>query len=57
MLERVATGRTGWTVAEVFSEIANPKVSTRKARLEAMAACDLLAPSWPEGARQKAAAL
>lgn len=56
-LERVETGRTPWTMAEVFSEIANPRAETTKHRLEAMAACELLSPSWRGGAQQKAAAL
>ncbi|MFN4112990.1 MAG: MOSC domain-containing protein [Sphingomonadaceae bacterium] len=56
-LDRLESGRTPWTMAEVFSEIANPKASTTAARLEAMAACEILSPSWREGARQKAAAL
>ena len=55
-LERVETGRTAWTVAEVFSEIANPKAATTAARLRAMADCELLSPSWRAGANQKAAA-
>jgi len=56
-LDLVETGRTAWTVSEVFSEIANPKAATTVARLAAMAACEILSPSWREGARQKAAAL
>lgn len=57
ILERVETGRTGWTIAEVFSEIANPKAATEAGRLEAMATCDILSPSWREGARKKAEAI
>ena len=57
MIERVESERTPWTVAEIFSEIAFPKTETTAERLSAMAACELLSPSWREGAAQKAAAL
>lgn len=49
-LERTETGRTPWTVAVVFSEIANPKAATTPERLQAMADCELLSPSWRAGA-------
>ncbi|MCL4673454.1 MAG: MOSC domain-containing protein [Sphingomonadaceae bacterium] len=53
LLERTETGRTPWTVAEVFSEIANPKSATTPERLQAMAQCELLSPSWRAGARMR----
>ncbi|WP_324260920.1 MOSC domain-containing protein [Altererythrobacter sp. H2] len=56
-LERIETGCTPWTVAEVFAEIANPKAGTTSTRLAAMARSDVLSPSWREAAREKAAAL
>lgn len=56
-LERVECDRTEWTLAEVFSEIANPEAATSAQRLLAMSACELLAPQWREKARKKAEAL
>lgn len=57
MIERIESGRTPWTIAEIFSEIAFPKSKTSAERLNAMAQCELLSPSWRGGAAQKATAL
>ena len=51
-LTRVETQRTPWTIAEILSEIANPKAPTRSDRVAAMAGCEILGPSWREGASQ-----
>ena len=57
VLERVETDITHWTIAEIFAEIANPKAKTTLDRIEAMAACELLGPSWRKGAQSLANAL
>ncbi|GAA4040373.1 MOSC domain-containing protein [Parerythrobacter jejuensis] len=56
-LERVETGRTPWTIEQVFLSIVNPKSGASKDDLLAMADCDLLSPSWRDGAAKKASAL
>ena len=53
-LEPVEGNRTPWTLAEVFTAIANPKAQTNAQRLFAMADCELLAPQWRDRARRKA---
>lgn len=57
MLERVETNRTDWTLTEIFSELANPKVATTPERMKAMAGCELLSFVWRDGAQKKAEAM
>ncbi|MBA4164011.1 MAG: MOSC domain-containing protein [Erythrobacter sp.] len=54
MLELDEGDRTPWTLAEVFTAIANPRAQTSAPRLLAMGDCELLAPQWREKARRKA---
>ncbi|MGQ7829383.1 MOSC domain-containing protein [Altererythrobacter sp. Z27] len=51
-LERVETGRTPWTISEIFSEIANPASPSNRERLANLARCELLSPSWRNGAEK-----
>ena len=52
-LERIATGATDWTIERILLAIAYPKTAVGIPELEAMAASELLGPSWREGAGKK----
>jgi MOSC domain-containing protein YiiM len=56
-LERVEDNRSPWSIADICHEIAYPKAKTTAERIAAMAECDLLGPSWRNGAGKKLAAL
>jgi MOSC domain-containing protein YiiM len=57
MLERISTDASDWTVERILKGIAYPKTAIEIPELEAMAASELLGPSWRGGAQQKIAAL
>lgn len=52
-LEAISTSATEWTIERILLAIAYPKTEVDIAELEAMAACDLLGPSWRAGADKK----
>lgn len=53
MLEKVSASAAEWTIERILLAIAHPKTEVDIDELEAMAACDLLGPSWQAGARKK----
>ena len=52
-LERMSSNATDWTIERILLAIAYPKTEVELLELEAMAACELLGPSWRSGAQQK----
>jgi len=52
-IERISTGATDWTIERVILAIAYPKTVVEIPELEAMAANELLGPSWRSGAQKK----
>lgn len=52
-LQRISADATDWTVERILLAIANPKTAVEIPELAAMAASELLGPSWRAGAQQK----